>query len=79
MVSLSLGKMGKTRRIGKFLSYSNEHYGLRVTRFRMKTVQQFSKKLFFTAILYFFFHKLANDILNMVYIFPLKILIILEH
>lgn len=39
---LSLGKMGKTNRIEKFLSYADEHYGLWVTQYGIKIVQQWA-------------------------------------
>lgn len=41
IVLLSLRKMGKTKGIYKFLSYTDGHYGLRVTQFGMKRMGYF--------------------------------------
>lgn len=69
--------MGKTRRIHKFwaILMNMMGYGLHNLGWKQSNNGPFKKNLVFTSILYFFFHKLANDILNIIYIFPLNILI----
>lgn len=71
------GRMGRTKRTGQFLCYTDEHYGLWVTWFGMKTAQQsavFQKNSFHIHFI-FLSHKTANNILNIIYIFPSFILI----
>lgn len=44
-------------------------YGLHNLELKQSNNGPFSKKLVFISILYFFFHKIANNFINIIYIF----------